>query len=455
MIEAQQQVPVAHPGGDLAPVGAETAVLTHFVNGASCAGTGTGTQPVFNPATGQPIAQALRGTPADVDKAVAAAKEALPGWRQRTPKDRADVLLRAAAVLEANAEELAHLESVNTGKPMPLARDDVAGTIDTLQFMAGAVRTQLSLSAGEYVTGRTSMIVREPVGVVAAITPWNYPLLTAAWKSAPILAVGNTCVLKPSDQTPLTALRMAELLAEVFPAGVLNIVTGAGSVFGEALATHPDVALVSVTGSVRSGQAVASAAATTLKRVHLELGGKPPVIVFADADLDAVAEGIRLAGFGNSGQDCGAACRILVEQSVHDELLKRLVPRVECFRRCWWTSRTVPGPLVRRSSGPWSRWRPSPMRMPRSRRPIAPPTGCPRRSGPRTPVAPTICPGGWTSAPCGSTTTSHSPPKCRGAGSSPPATGATCRRMRSMTTRVASMSCSTGLDALTRRSRHE
>ncbi|MBL1120703.1 aminobutyraldehyde dehydrogenase [Streptomyces sp. 110] len=329
MIEAQTQIPVVPLGDGLAPIGGETAVLPHFVNGAGWEGTGTETQPVFNPATGQPIAQALCGTPADVDRAVAAAKAALPGWRQRTPKDRANVLLEAAAVLEANAEELAHLESVNTGKPMPLARDDVAGTIDTLRFMAGAVRAQLSLSAGEYVTGRTSMIVREPVGVVAAITPWNYPLLTAAWKIGPILAAGNTCVLKPSDQTPLTALRMADLLAEVFPAGVLNVVTGAGSVVGEALATHPDVALVSVTGSVRSGQAVAGAAAATLKRVHLELGGKAPVMVFADADLDAVADGIRVAGFGNSGQDCGAACRILVEQSVHGELLKRLVPRVE------------------------------------------------------------------------------------------------------------------------------
>lgn len=166
MIEAHTQIP---------PAGAETVVLRHFVDGACWEGTGTETQPVFNPATGQLIAHALRGTPADVDKAVAAAKAALPGWRQRTPKDRADALLRAAAMLEANAEELAHLESVNTGKPIPLAREDVAGTIDTLQFMAGAVRTQLSLSAGEYVAGHTSMIVREPVGVVAAITPWNYP----------------------------------------------------------------------------------------------------------------------------------------------------------------------------------------------------------------------------------------------------------------------------------------
>ncbi|MEU1942592.1 MULTISPECIES: aminobutyraldehyde dehydrogenase [unclassified Streptomyces] len=329
MTEAHTQIPVAPLGEALAPAGGETAVLTHFVNGAGWKGTGTETQLVFNPATGQPIAQTLRGTAADVDEAVAAAKAAFPGWRQRTPKDRADVLLEAAAVLEANAEELAHLESVNAGKPMPLAREDVDGTIDTLRFMAGAVRAPLSLSAGEYVADRTSMIVREPVGVVAAITPWNYPLLTAAWKIGPILAAGNTCVLKPSEQTPLTALRMAELLAGVLPAGVLNVVTGAGSVVGEALATHPDVALVSVTGSVRSGQAVAGAAATTLKRVHLELGGKAPVMVFADADLDAVAEGIRFAGFGNSGQDCGAGCRILVEESVRDELLERLVPTVE------------------------------------------------------------------------------------------------------------------------------
>ncbi|MEV0084732.1 aminobutyraldehyde dehydrogenase [Saccharopolyspora sp. NPDC050642] len=332
MTETRPQIEAAPlTGDDPAPVGAEPEALTHFVDGARWTGTGTETCPVVNPATGQPIARALCGTAADVDQAVAAARTAFADWRQKTPKDRADVLLAAAAVVETHAEELARLESANAGKPMPLASEDVAFAIDTLRFMAGAVRAQQSLSAGEYVAGRTSMIVREPVGVVAAITPWNYPLLTAAWKIGPILAAGNTCVLKPSEQTPLTALRLAELLAGVLPAGVLNVVTGDGPVVGEALATHPDVALVSVTGSVRSGQAVARAAAESLKRVHLELGGKAPVLVFADADLDAVADGVAFAGFGNSGQDCGAACRVLVEESVYDDLVARLVSRAEAL----------------------------------------------------------------------------------------------------------------------------
>ncbi|MGW1005070.1 aminobutyraldehyde dehydrogenase [Streptomyces sp. NPDC002520] len=304
-------------------------VLGHFIDGTAWEGDGEATQAVVNPATGATIAYARRGTTYDVDRAVAAAMAASAEWGRKTPKERSDVLLTVAAVIEANTEELALLESRNAGKPMGLAREDVAGAADTFRFMAGAARAQLSLSAGDYVEGRTSMLVREPVGVVAAITPWNYPLLMAAWKLGPILAAGNTCVLKPSEQTPLTTLRLAELLADVVPAGVLNVVTGEGAVVGEALATHPAVALVSVTGSVRSGKSVARAAADSLKRVHLELGGKAPVLVFADADLDAVVDGVIFAGFGNSGQDCGAACRILVDTSVHDELVARLVERVK------------------------------------------------------------------------------------------------------------------------------
>jgi aminobutyraldehyde dehydrogenase len=330
MNEAQTLPPSSTPAGDAeTPVAAESRVVAHHIDGGPWAGTGSQTSQVFNPATGRQIALARCGTSRDVDHAVAAARAAFAGWRTKTPKERADVLFEAANVLEANADELARLESINAGKPHGLAGEDVAGTVDTLRFMAGAVRAQLSLSAGEYVSGRTSMIVREPIGVVAAITPWNYPLLTAAWKIGPILAAGNTCVLKPSELTPLTAVRVAELLADVLPAGVLNVVLGDGGVVGEALASHPDVALVSVTGSVRSGRAVAHAASESLKRVHLELGGKAPVIVFADADLEAVAEGVRFAGFGNSGQDCGAACRIIVERSVRDELVEKLVARAE------------------------------------------------------------------------------------------------------------------------------
>ncbi|WP_326709924.1 aminobutyraldehyde dehydrogenase [Streptomyces sp. NBC_01474] len=305
--------------------------LAHYIDGDPWQGTGEPTQEVVNPATGEVIAYARRGTAADVDRAVAAATAASDAWGRKTPKERADELLAAASVIEAHAQELADIESRNAGKPKELAAFDVAGTIDTFQFMAGAARAQLGVSAGEYVEGRTSMIVREPVGVVGAITPWNYPLLMAAWKLGPILAAGNTCVLKPSEQTPLSTLRLAELLTDVLPAGVLNIVTGDGAVVGQALATHPGIALLSVTGSVRSGRAVARAAADSLKRVHLELGGKAPVLVFADADLDAVADGVIFAGFGNSGQDCGAACRVLVEASVHDDLIARLVTRAEAM----------------------------------------------------------------------------------------------------------------------------
>ena len=312
---------------DLVTASAGHTVTRHFVGGAFTPGSGRETSPVFNPATGLQIATMALGTAADVDVAVGAAHAAFASWGRTTPGLRAGLLLRAARVVEDAAEELALLESRNTGKPLPLAREDIAGCVDTLQFMAGAVRSQQALAAGEYVEGRTSMIVREPVGVVGAITPWNYPLLMAVWKLGPILAAGNTCVLKPSEHTPLSTLRFAELLADVLPPGVLNVVTGDG-VVGAALAAHPDVALVSLTGSVRSGQAVAEVASASLKRVHLELGGKAPVLVFADADLAAAAEAIRFAGFGNSGQDCGAACRVLVEESVHDAFLEHLLPQV-------------------------------------------------------------------------------------------------------------------------------
>jgi aminobutyraldehyde dehydrogenase len=288
------------------------------------------THPVVNPATGELIAEVPAGTAADVDVAVAAAKAAFASWRRTTPAHRAGLLLQVAAVIEGAAEELALLESSNTGKPLSLAGEDIAGCVDTFQFFAGAVRAQQGLASGEYVEGRTSMIVREPVGVVGAITPWNYPLLMAAWKLGPILAAGNTCVLKPSESTPLSTLRLAELVADVLPAGVLTIVTGDG-VAGAALAAHPDVAMISLTGSVRAGRAVAEAAAPSLKRVHLELGGKAPVLVFADADLDAAADGVAFAGFGNSGQDCGAACRVLVEASVHDDFVERLAARADAL----------------------------------------------------------------------------------------------------------------------------
>lgn len=309
----------------------EAPVLDHFIDGASWAGDGEPKLQIVNPATEEIIALTRCGTASDVDRAVAAATRAFDDWGHRTPAARAEALLQVATTIEAHAEELAQLESRNAGKPMGLAREDVAGTVDTFRFMAGAARTGMSLSAGEYVKGHISMIVREPVGVVGAITPWNYPLMMAAWKLGPILAAGNTCVLKPSEQTPLTTLRVAGLLTDVLPPGVINIVTGEGAVVGEAISRHPDIAMVSVTGSVRSGKAVAAAAVDTLKRVHLELGGKAPVLIFADADLDAAADGVIFAGFGNSGQDCGAACRVLVEDSAHDTFVEKITERVRAM----------------------------------------------------------------------------------------------------------------------------
>ena len=300
-----------------------------FINGASCPSSSGQFMPVYNPATGRQIVQVSRGSTEDVNAAVSAASAAFTPWRRTTPKERAGLLLRAAASIEAAANDLARLESTNTGKPLPVAREDIAQAVDTFRFMAGAACSPHSISTGDYVPGHTSMVLREPVGVIGVITPWNYPLLTAVWKLAPLLAAGNTCVLKPAEQTPLTSLKLAELLAQILPPGVVNIVTGVGPVVGHALATHPDVALISLTGSVRSGRAVARAASDSLKRVHLELGGKAPVVIFADADLAAAAEAIRFAGYWNSGQECGAACRVVIEASAQEEFLAHFVPAVK------------------------------------------------------------------------------------------------------------------------------
>ncbi|MGA7206360.1 MAG: aldehyde dehydrogenase family protein [Specibacter sp.] len=283
---------------------------------------------VVDPATENVLAQVPAGTAADVDSAVAAAQSAQAAWGATTPKERSEVLNRIANIIEANRESLELLEAANTGKPHAVAEDDVSSTIDTFRFMAGACRTLTSLAGGDYATGHTSVILREPVGVVGVITPWNYPLLMAAWKVAPILAAGNSVVLKPSEQTPLSTLKLAELLIGQIPDGIFNVVTGQGRTVGQRLAEHPDIALVALTGSVVSGQAVAETAAKTVKRVHLELGGKAPVVVFPDADLAAAAAGVRNAGFWNAGQDCGAACRVLVHESVAEEFTKLLVQEV-------------------------------------------------------------------------------------------------------------------------------
>jgi 1-pyrroline dehydrogenase len=287
---------------------------------------------VANPATGEAIATVPTASEADVDRAVQAARRAFPGWRDATPGERAARLLALADALEEHAEELVGLESANVGKPLSLARDEMPITVDNLRFFAGAARCMEGRAAGEYVEGYTSFVRREPLGVVGQIAPWNYPLQMAIWKIGPALATGNTVVLKPSENTPLTALRLAELAAEILPPGVLNVVAGDGVPIGAAIVAHEDVRMVSLTGDVATGREVARAAADTLKRVHLELGGKAPVVVFDDADPEAVAAGIRLGGYLNSGQDCTAASRVLAGPGIYDRLLEALVPAVESLR---------------------------------------------------------------------------------------------------------------------------
>jgi 1-pyrroline dehydrogenase len=288
-----------------------------------------GTMNVLNPATGETIAQVPRGTQADVDRAVEAAKAALPEWLETTPGERAELLLKLADAIDEHTDELAELESRNVGKPLSYARDEMPVCSDNIRFFAGAARILEGRSAGEYMRGYSSWIRREPIGVVGGIAPWNYPLMMAVWKLAPALAAGNTQVLKPSEQTPLTTLRFAQLAADVLPSGVLNVITGDGEPVGAGIVRHPDVRLVSLTGDVATGKEVARAAADTLKRVHLELGGKAPVLVFDDADPAAVAEGIKIAGYWNSGQDCTAASRVVAGPKIYDRLIEELVPAVE------------------------------------------------------------------------------------------------------------------------------
>lgn len=299
-----------------------------FIGGAFAPSTSDEKVDVVNPATEEVLTQVPAGSVEDVDAAVAAAVAAKAAWAATTPKERAAVLLRIADIIESNRELFETLESANTGKTAMVAEDDISSAIDTFRFSAGAARAYNTLGADDYAENHTSVIFREPVGVVGVITPWNYPLLMAAWKIAPILGAGNTLVLKPSEQTPLTTLKLAELIADEVPAGVVNIVTGPGRVVGNRLAEHPDVDLVAITGSVGSGQKVAASASSSVKRVHLELGGKAPVVVFADADLQAAAEGVRSAGFWNGGQECGAACRVLVHESVAEKFTELLVQEV-------------------------------------------------------------------------------------------------------------------------------
>jgi alanine dehydrogenase len=284
-----------------------------------------GTREVLNPATGDVLARVPEGDGADVEQAVDAARKARVAWRDTTPGRRQELLLALADVVADHADELAALQSANVGKPSSLAGEELPICVDELRFFAGAARTGHAPAAGEYGDGHTSLVRREPLGIVAQIAPWNYPLMMAIWKIGPALAAGNVVVLKPSELTPLTTLRLAELAADVLPTGVLNVITGDGPSVGEPLVRHRDIAMVSLTGSVTTGKGIARAAADTLKRLHLELGGKAPVVVPDDADVQAVADALRVASFCNSGQDCTAASRVIATAGAHDALLEALV----------------------------------------------------------------------------------------------------------------------------------
>jgi aminobutyraldehyde dehydrogenase len=308
--------------------------LQNIVGGELADAVDGGVRDVQNPATGEVIGQVPEGTEADVDRAVEAAQAALVDWRETTPAERSTALLALADLLDEHTEELAQLESANVGKPITASREENPVSSDNLRFFAAAARTLEGRPAGEYVRGYTSMIRREPVGVVGQIAPWNYPLQMAVWKVGPALAAGNTIVLKPSELTPLTILRFAELAREreILPPGVLNVITGDGEPVGAGIVRHPNVRMVSLTGDVATGKEVASAASQTLKRVHLELGGKAPMVVFDDADPPAVAEGIKVGAYYNSGQDCTASSRVIAGPKVYDALLDALVPVVESLR---------------------------------------------------------------------------------------------------------------------------
>src|SRR5438067_559319 len=287
---------------------------------------------VLNPATGEQIASVPNMSADEVDAVVERAREALPEWLDATPAERSELLHKLADVITDNAEELAQIESRNVGKPLMVSRDEMPFSADNLRFFAGAARVLEGKSAGEYIKGYTSMIRREPIGIVAGICPWNYPLMMAVWKMGPALAAGNVQILKPAEQTPLSLLRFVELAKDVIPAGVLQVVTGDGVPTGQRLVEHPDIGLVSLTGDLPTGRLVASNASATLKRVHLELGGKAPMVVFDDADPEQVAEGIKIAGYWNSGQDCTAGSRILAGPKIYDALLEKLVPAIESMK---------------------------------------------------------------------------------------------------------------------------
>jgi len=303
--------------------------LQNFIDGEQVSSAGE-TEPVLNPATGEELARAPMSSAQDVDRAVLAARRAFEGWSQTTPAERAQALLALADSVEENGEQLAREEALNAGKPIAnVANDEIPVMADNLRFFAGAARCLEGRAAGEYMEGYTSFTRREAVGVIGQITPWNYPLMMAIWKVAPALAGGNTIVLKPAETTPLTTLRFAQLAADILPKGVLNVLTGPGQPTGQALISHPDVDMVSLTGSVETGKHIARTAADSLKRVHLELGGKAPVLVFDDVSLEGALETIAGTGYYNAGQDCTAATRVLASSGVYDDVVAGLADQAK------------------------------------------------------------------------------------------------------------------------------
>jgi aminobutyraldehyde dehydrogenase len=303
-----------------------------LINGQFVKGEGAAIS-ALNPATGAEITQVNEASMAQIESAVSAAAAAFKTYKKTTPRDRATLLLKLADAIEANAETFASLESLNCGKPYLAAlNDEIPAVADVFRFFAGAVRNMTGSLAGEYLPGHTSMIRRDPLGVVASIAPWNYPLMMAAWKLGPALAAGNTVVLKPSEMTPLTTLKLGELIADIFPAGVVNILNGRGESVGAPMISQRQVQMISITGDISTGQKIMDVAAKSVKRTHLELGGKAPVIVFDDADLAAVVEGVRTFGFYNAGQDCTAACRIYAGKKIYDKLVAELSSAVSSIK---------------------------------------------------------------------------------------------------------------------------
>ncbi|PTT84648.1 gamma-aminobutyraldehyde dehydrogenase, partial [Pseudomonas sp. HMWF005] len=313
--------------------GAQTPMCTALlIDGELVAGQGF-VEPILNPATGEILTHIAEASTEQVEAAILAAHRAFAEWSRTTPQQRSNLLLDIANAVEKHADHLARLESLNCGKPLHLARqDDLTATVDVFRFFAGAVRCQTGQLSGEYLPGYTSMVRRDPIGVVASIAPWNYPIMMAAWKIAPALAAGNTLVFKPSEHTPLSILALAPALAEILPRGVINIICGGGEGVGSHLVGHAKVRMVSLTGDIVTGQKILQAAAKTLKRTHLELGGKAPVIVCNDADIQSVVEGVRTYGYYNAGQDCTAACRIYAQAGIHDKLVAELGAAVGSLR---------------------------------------------------------------------------------------------------------------------------